>query len=205
MKLRDGRKIIPDDSDNGSDVSTLEMRVTMIMVIVKMVVILVLMSMSFGDAFGFLFCRPWGPFAAWACDILQPKMFVGTSARENQKEMDSLQLQSLRSFYCFFWSFWMFLDVFGSPEKWFEMRVLQCPIPIETSFTMNWHRGHGAGARAAMLKGVILSCPGKKQIKKTTQKKSTKKMFCAFFCAFWRTLGVEGALVPQTWLDLNRS
>jgi len=50
---------------------------------------------------------------------------------------------------------------------------------------MNWHRGHGAGARAAMLKGVILSCPGKKQIKKTTQKKSTKKMFCAFFfCAF---------------------
>ena len=59
-------------------------------------------------------------------------MFVGTSA---------------------FIVFWMFLDVFGSPETGEMIRNLSPPI-------VNWHRGHGAGARAAMLKGVILSCAG---------------------------------------------
>jgi hypothetical protein len=46
---------------------------------------------------------------------------------------------------------------------------------------MNWHRGHGAGARAAMLKGLILSCAGKKK----SQKKSTKNMICALFFFFF--------------------
>lgn len=101
-------------------------------------------------------------------------MFVGTSARENQEEMDSVQLQSLRSFYCFFGCFWIFLGHRRNDSK-FES------FPIETTFTMNWHRGHGAGARAAMLKGLILSCAGKKK----SQKKSTKNMICALFYFFF--------------------
>jgi hypothetical protein len=47
--------------------------------------------------------------------------------------------------------------------------------------------------------------PGKK-ITKKINKKHDLCFILFFFCAFSRTLGEEGALVPQTWqLDLNRS
>lgn len=184
-------------SDNGSDVSTLEMRVTMIMVIVKMVVILVLMSMSV--------------MRSDSCSA-DPEVHsrLGPAIFCSQRCSLEPQLGRIRRKWIRFSSkasgaFIVFLDVFGSFWVTGEMirnlslsplRLLSPWIGIEV-----------------MAPVPVLPCwrvwfsavPGKK-ITKKINKKHDLCFILFFFCAFSRTLGEEGALVPQTWqLDLNRS